>query len=313
MNYPVSEGCTSWDLFGLSKTVGSVPNEITRKPGPSRSREGIIVTSPLVKSPYQLWPWWLDAWGWSIQKGLRDGCKSARSICWSICQLCSSTSAGSPSRPPSYPGIYSPTWSSSNSPLLSCWVVPPQLWSCCGDATVRTKVGVKGNAAGSQDWSQPSGERGNAGAKCSFPKPGSHLAPSVTATNRVSAIFGASCALGSGLDCKGYWGNWFLKSTFKALSHLILTSLGTESINGSFQMMKLRPIDVNDMFVVIQLAVEPEFELGWASSCPGWLSRLRLSPWTQETHKKCIQITRMWSCVSESNEDLQDGEITTKL
>lgn len=150
MNYPVSEGCTSWDFFGLSRRVGSVPKEITRKPGPSRSREG-IVTSPLVKSSYQLWPWWLVAWGCSIQKGLRGGCTSARSICWSICHLCSSASAGSPSRPPSYPGIYGPTWSSSNSPLLSSWVVPPQLWSCGGDATVRTKVGVRGNAAASQD------------------------------------------------------------------------------------------------------------------------------------------------------------------
>lgn len=189
MNYLVSEGCTSWDFFGLSRRVGSVPKEITRKPGPSRSREGIF-TSPLVKSPYQLWPWWLVAWGWSIQKGLRGGCTSA----CSICQLCSSSSAGSPSRPPSYPGIYSPTWSSSHSPLLSSWVIPPRLWSCGGDATVRTKVGVGGNAAASQDWSQPSGERGNAGAKCSFPKPGSHLAPSVTATNSFSNFGGLLCS-----------------------------------------------------------------------------------------------------------------------
>ena len=54
MNYPVSAGCTSWDLFGLFRRVGSIPNEITWKPGTSQSREG-IVTSPLIKSPYPLW------------------------------------------------------------------------------------------------------------------------------------------------------------------------------------------------------------------------------------------------------------------
>lgn len=75
MNYPVSAGCTSWDLFGLSRRVGSVPNEITQKPGASRSREG-IVTSPLIKSPYQLRLWWLGTQCWSIQKMLRGSCPS---------------------------------------------------------------------------------------------------------------------------------------------------------------------------------------------------------------------------------------------
>ena len=75
MNYPVSAGCTSWDLFGLFRRVGSIPNEITWKPGTSQSKEG-IVTSPLIKSPYPLWLWWLGTQPWSIQKMLRGSCTS---------------------------------------------------------------------------------------------------------------------------------------------------------------------------------------------------------------------------------------------
>lgn len=154
INYPVSAGCTSWHWFGLSGIVGPISNEMTQKPGPSRSREG-IVTSPLAKSHSYPGHWWLGARGWSTQKGLGSGLRASLQHRLKLLRALLSLLCLEPLQASTSP------WP-SQSCLIQFKLSPPLLFGVPTAATVQWlwydyehQSSGQGNAIDSQDVSHP--------------------------------------------------------------------------------------------------------------------------------------------------------------